>query len=352
MDLLRLSEPPSWGRRAVLTALGAAALAPSRSASAAGTARGRDTVSVMMFGSSWERVFKPLLPLFRERAGVEIVPVLESSGMEGLARLQASRLDIDVDVWFTGETVASRAAMDPALFAPIDATRIPALARCSTVGWTDRFIPYWSFPVGIVYRTDLVPGGRIESWAQFFSETFADEIAVAAPTLYPGCSILVVTMLRGGTLPDIAPGMAFLRTVRDRVAVFNSSDTIARRALARGDIWAMMGSPSALKELHDAGVPVAMVCPVPTPLVVEGMMLLEGPRKDAAMRFIDLALSAEVQARMTAVYNLLPVNEDVAVPALLAPIAARRRQFVHADAGMVSRNLETWTDRFNDAIND
>ncbi|WP_146882245.1 ABC transporter substrate-binding protein [Acetobacter nitrogenifigens] len=338
----------SLGRRAVLTGLGAASVARPRF----GVARGLDPVVVMMFGSSWERVFKPLAPLFRDRAGVEIVPVLESSAMEGLARLQASRLDLDVDVWFTSETVASRAAADTALFGEIDVGLIPALARCETVGRTERFIPYWSFPVGIVYRTDLVPGGRIENWEQFFSQAFSDEIAVAAPTLYPGCSVLVVTMLEGGILPDVDSGMRFLRKIRDQVAIFNSSDTLARRSLARGDIWAMMGSPSALKELHDAGAPVAMACPSPTPLVVEGMMMLSGRRQDAALRFIDLALGRDVQSRMTDVYNLLPVNRDVALPNLLKSIAAQRETFIHPDAGMVSRHLQLWTDRFNDAIND
>ncbi|MFX7731791.1 hypothetical protein ABTK10_19885, partial [Acinetobacter baumannii] len=63
-------------------------------------------VTVMTFGSTWERVMKPLAPAFRQETGIEIVPVIQNSSVEGLARLQASRAKPGVDVWFTGEAVA------------------------------------------------------------------------------------------------------------------------------------------------------------------------------------------------------------------------------------------------------
>ncbi|MFX6023530.1 extracellular solute-binding protein, partial [Acinetobacter baumannii] len=75
-------------------------------------------------------------------------------------------------------------------------------------------------------------------------------------------------------IDNVKPGIDFLGRMRDHVAMFHSSDTTARRALARGEIWAMMGSPSAVKELADQGLPVAMVSPKPTPLIFEGMMMV------------------------------------------------------------------------------
>ncbi|MFT8417572.1 MAG: extracellular solute-binding protein [Acetobacter sp.] len=338
----------SYRRRTVLKSL-AAVLAPTSTVFAA--ERVVDTVSVMMFGSTWERVFRPLQSLFREQAGVEIRPIMESSAMEGLARLQASRLAMDVDVWFTSETVSARASRDQNLFSTIESSRLPVLSGCDPTGRTEQFIPYWSFPVGIIYRTDLVPAGSAVNWQTFFSRVFAGEIAMTTPSLYPGCSVLVATVMGGGRLPDVKPGMDYLNSIKSRVAFFNSSDTLARRSLARGDIWAMMGSPSALKELRDAGIPVAMSCPDPTPLFVEGMMLLSGPNHSAAYRFMECALGPVVQAHMTKIYNLLPVNNAVMVPDLLAPIAAKKTGFVHMNAELVSENLEQWTDMFNDVVN-
>lgn len=339
---------PSYSRRTILKSL-AAVLTPSSAACAA--ERVVETVSVMMFGSTWERVFRPLQIVFRDQAGVQIRPIMENSAMEGLARLQASRLAMDVDVWFASETVAARASQDKKLFTEVDTSRLPVLSDCDATGRTERFIPYWSFPVGIIYRTDLVPAGSVMNWQTFFSQAFAGEIAMTTPSLYPGCSVLVATVMGGGHLPDIKPGMDYLNTIKSRVAFFNSSDTLARRSIARGDIWAMMGSPSALKELRDAGIPVAMTCPDPTPLFVEGMMMVSGPNQSAAYRFMECALGPEVQAHMARVYNLLPVNHSVKLPDLLLPIAARKDGFVHMNADLVSKNLEKWTDMFNDVVN-
>ncbi|MBV9784574.1 MAG: hypothetical protein JO264_12215, partial [Acidisphaera sp.] len=73
----------------------------------------------MTFGSTWERVLKPLAPSLLKETGIEIVPVIENSAMEGFARLQASRAKPGVDVWFTGQAVALRAATDKNMFVPL-----------------------------------------------------------------------------------------------------------------------------------------------------------------------------------------------------------------------------------------
>lgn len=307
-------------------------------------------VKVMTFGSTWERVLKPLAPAFRQETGIEIVPVIQNSSAEGLSKLQASRANPGVDVWFTGEAIAMRAATDRELFVPLPKAKIPNLAKLIPGAAKDDFVAYWYFPTGIVYRPDLVPGGRITSWQELFTPPFRNNIALPAPTVYPGRTILIAALLNGGSIDDVKPGMDFLARQKDQVAMFNSSDTTARRALARGEIMAMIGSPSAVKELADQNIPVAMASPKPTPLIFEGMMMVRNGNEDAAAAFIDRALAADWQKHMTDVYNLGPVNAEVKPADALVAVLPTRENAVTFDEAKINERLGEWTEAFNKAV--
>lgn len=322
----------------------AGGLAPRRAMAAT------KTVRVMTFGSTWERVIRPLADKFKDETGIEIVPVIENSSAEGLSKLQAARTNPGVDVWFTGEAIALRAATDKDLFVPLPKDKIPNLAKVMKGSVSEKFAAYWYFPTGIVYRADLVPGGKVEKWTDLFTPPFHDKIALPSPTVYPGRTILIFAMLNGGSIDNIKPGLDFLHAHADQVAMFHSADATARKALANGDIIAMIGSPSAVKELTDQGIKAAMACPWPTPLIFEGMMMVNSGNTDAAATFVNHALSAEWQAHMTRVYNLAPVNTEVPpAPELVAELPTEQNA-VKFDEAKINEHLGEWTDAFNTAV--
>ena len=341
---------PARGRRTLAGLLMLATLAVSFALWPNSASAEDRKVNVMMFGSTWEKVFKPLAPAFKQETGIDIVPVIENSSIEGLAKIQAMRDRPTVDVWFTGESIGIRAATDKGLFVPLPKDKIPNLAKLVPGSHSDMFVAYWYFPVGIVYRPDLVPGGKITSWNDLFTPAFKNEVALPAPTVYPGRAILVAALLNGGSIDNVEPGLKFLAAHKSDIAMFHSSDTVARRALARGEIWAMMGSPSAVKELADQGIPAAMVSPKPTPLIFEGMMMVKSGNEEVAAQFINRALAEDWQKHMTEVYNLGPVNKKVAPAAALAAAMPKEGDAVTFDEGVINERLGTWTEKFNAAI--
>lgn len=332
-----------------LTRRALAALAATLVLSAGAWAQDKQ-VKVMTFGSTWERVLKPLAPVFKQETGIEIVPVIENSSAEGLAKLQASRANPGVDVWFTGEAIAMRAATDKGLFVPLPVDKLPNLSKLIPGAHNDMFVAFWYFPTGIVYRPDLVPGGKVTSWNDIFQPAFKNAIALPAPTVYPGRTILIMSLLNGGSIDNVQPGIDFLHKMRDHVAMFHSSDTNARRALARGEIMAMIGSPSAVKELTDQKIPVAMVSPKPTPLIFEGMMMVKNGNEAAAATFINRALAADWQKHMTDVYNLGPVNKDVKPADALVSVLPTPENAVTFDEAKINARLGEWTEQFNKAV--
>ncbi|MDM0071604.1 extracellular solute-binding protein [Variovorax sp. J31P207] len=326
------------------------AIATAALVACSGAGAQQKQVKVMTFGSTWERVLKPLAPAFKQETGIEIVPVIENSSAEGLSKLQASRSSPGVDVWFTGEAIAMRAATDTGLFLPLPVDKIPNLGKLIPGAHSDMFVAFWYFPTGIVYRPDLVPGGKVTSWNDIFQPAFKKAIALPAPTVYPGRTILIASLLNGGSIDNVKPGIEFLGKMRDQVAMFHSSDTNARRALARGEIMAMIGSPSAVKELADQKIPVAMVSPKPTPLIFEGMMMVNNGNAEAAATFINRALAADWQKHMTDVYNLGPVNKDVKPADALVNVLPKPGDAVTFDEAKINQHLGEWTEEFNKAI--
>lgn len=317
----------------------------------AGVAHAEDkVVRVMTFGSTWQKVLKPLAAEFKQETGYDIVPVIENSSAEGLAKLQASRAHPGVDVWFTGEAIALRAATDSELFLPLPKDKIPNLSQLMPGAVSDKFVAYWYFPTGIVYRPDLVPGGKVSSWQELFTPPFKNKIALPQPTVYPGRTILIAALLNGGSIDNVEPGIRFLGQHRDQVAMFHSSDTTARKALASGEVIAMLGSPSAVKELADQNIPVAMVSPKPTPLIFEGMMMVNNGNADAAAVFINHALSKQWQEFMTNAYNLAPVNKDAAPAPALVKVLPTPDNAVTFDENKINQRLGEWTEKFNTAI--
>lgn len=338
-----MSSIPKFAWRALV------ALAATMLLSSGASAQDKQ-VKVMTFGSTWERVIKPLAPAFKQETGIEIVPVIENSSAEGLAKLQASRANPGVDVWFTGEAIAMRAATDKELFLPLPVAKMPNLAKLIAGASNDMFVAFWYFPTGIVYRPDLVPGGKVTSWNDIFQPAFKNAIALPAPTVYPGRTILIASLLNGGSIDNVKPGIDFLGKMRDHVAMFHSSDTNARRALARGEIMAMIGSPSAVKELADQKIPVAMVSPKPTPLIFEGMMMVKNGNAEAAATFINRALAADWQKHMTDVYSLGPVNKEVKPADALVNVLPTPANAVSFDEAKINARLGDWTEQFNKAI--
>ncbi|MBS7703686.1 ABC transporter substrate-binding protein [Chelatococcus asaccharovorans] len=307
-------------------------------------------VRVLTFGSTWEKVIKPLAPKFKEQTGYEIVPVIENSSAEGLAKLQASRANPGVDVWFTGEAIAMRAATDKDLFLPLPKDKIPNLANVMPGAVNDKFVAFWYFPTGIVYRPDLVPGGKITAWSDLFKPAMKNKVALPAPTVYPGRTILITALLNGGSEDNVKPGIEFLAKHKDDIAMFHSSDSNARKALASGEISAMIGSPSAVKALKDDGIPAAMTSPKPTPLIFEGMMMVNNGNPDGAAAFINASMSDEWQKFMTDVYNLAPVNKNVKPAEALVAVLPTPENAVKFDEAKINEKLGAWTEEFNAAV--
>ena len=304
-------------------------------------------ITLLIWASTWNGVMKQLAEQFTKETGIAVDIEIEASSMEGLAKLQAMRGHPTVDVWFTAAGVAQLASTTPGLLAPMPVAELSNWGDVIPGATTPTFAAAYYFPFGIVYRPDLVPNGKITSWEELWGPAFANKLALPTPPVFQGRMLLVATLLAGGNINNIEPGLAKLQQLKKNVAFWFSSDPQARKALAQGDVAVMATSSSTIKTLADQGVRVEMVSPKPAPVLFEGVTILKTGKEALAAQFVNYVLSPQWQTVITQVWNMGPINKKVVPAGKFASLLPKAGDQVTFDDAIVNARLGQWTDLFN-----
>lgn len=329
--------------RAIVGAMVVAALLGGMAAPAA--AQGK-SITLLVWSSTWNGVLKQLAEKFTKETGIGVEIEIQASSMEGLAKLQAMRGKPTVDVWFTAAGVAQLASTTQGMLAPLPVDQMPNMKDLIPGASTPNFAAAYYFPFGIVYRPDLVPGGKITSWEELWGPGFANKIAAPTVPVFQGRMLLVAALLNGGGIDNIEPGIAKLQALKKNVAFWFSSDPQARKALAQGEVAVMITSSSTIKTLADQGVKVDMVSPKPAPILFEGMTILKTGKEQMAAQFVNYLIGPEAQAVITQVWNMGPVNKKVPPAGKFASILPKPGDAVTFDDAVVNERLGKWGDLF------
>lgn len=307
-------------------------------------------ITLLIWSSTWNGLIKPLTEQFTKDTGIAVDIEVEASSMEGLVKVQAMRGKPTADVWFVAQGVAERAASDPELLAEMPVSKLSHWSELIPGASSPTFAAAYYYPFGIVYRPDLVPGGKIESWEQLWGPGFENKLALPAPSFFSGRMILVSSLLAGGSIDNIDPGIAKLQEIRKNVAFWFSSDPQARKALAQGEVSVMVTSSSTVKTLADQGVVVKMVSPKPAPIIFEGVTILKGGKEEMAAQFVNYVISQQWQKTITEVWNMGPINKNVAPAGKFADVLPKPGDSVTFDEGVINTRLGGWTEKFNQAV--
>ena len=263
---------------------------------------------LVIYTSHPESVYSPLVKEFEERTGLWVQ--VETGGTtELLDRLEAEREDPECDLLF-GDGADSLTARRE-LFAPYTSPLIDEVdpaCRCSDGSWT----PFSVFPVVLVYNPVLVRMNPPEGWGSLLNPVWRGRIAFASPAV-SGCSYTALA-----TMTQILPGEdtleAFYRNLDGQILPGISSvvDEVAN-AVAEGSCTIGVTAESTALEAVRAGRDVVIVYPEEgTSASPDGMAVVSGcAHEENARRFIDFAISADVQAYMERTCMRRPVRTDL-----------------------------------------
>lgn len=325
----------------------ALALGIALTALLAGTARAQDKkITVLLWGTTWQGVVQKASDDFTKKTGIKVDFASQTTSGEGLTKLQAMKARPTVDVWFTTDSVAVRAVKDADMFSPLPTDKIANWKDIPDNSKSARWVGFYGYPVGIVYRTDQVKT-PITAWEDLWGPQFKGKLGVPAPSSYQARVMLIAALLAGGSIDNIEPGLQKLKSLKDNVVFWYTSDQQARAALAQGEISVLIGPTQALRVPREAGVPVAMVSPKPTPMMFDVMTLVKSGHEDMAAQFIDFLLSPEIQGRVSDVLLAAPTNKTASMSDIIKAAQPKPGDAVTFDEDKVNQNFAAWNDRFN-----
>lgn len=265
---------------------------------------------LVIYTSHGEELYGPVIREFEERTGIWVT--VETGGtLELLERIAAEEGENRCDLIFGGgiESLDSyRNRFTP--YISEETAAVPSEYLDMDGLWTPFSIP----PVVLVYNPKLIRSNPPKGWESLLDPAWKGEIAFANPEASGSGYTALATLLAVWPGEKKETIEKFFRNLDGRV-LGNSGQVVTE--VANGSFYIGIALEEnalrSIKEGHD----IALVYPEEgTSAIPDGMAIVSGCRhEENAKRFIDFALSPDVQSYLSASCSLRPVRSDIGQPA-------------------------------------
>lgn len=205
--------------------------------------------------------------------------------------------------------------VDSGLFEQLDTGR---LANYSHLVDQAKISPYhigsWAYVYTIGYRPDLVPADiKFDSWNDLWNPVLKGKLS--APDFDPSHIITVAAMLSGGDAATWQKGEDKLKALKPSFKAFYTNDANSQQLIAAGETPVQVLLSMNAYYMIGQGVPIKVAMPKEGAVLgVDTMAIMKGSTKsDLAYKFMDIALSPEVQAKIVAYKKASPVVDNAKV---------------------------------------
>lgn len=314
-------------------------------------AEAEEKLVFMSWGGTWATYAqKAFVEPFEKETGIKVEVRAHQNTMDGLAKLQAVRDNLDVDVWATSPVPAA-VALSQGVVAKFDPSKVANAANLPKELITPACIAWYRFFFGIVYNDQKVPF-PITQWKDLLDPRLKGEIAVPNASNGEGKFLLQLAWLSGGSENNIEPGFEMAKRLRPNAGIYYNSYTERDKALAAGEV--SVGGMSLVGEYLDLakGNPqFKFVAAKPfVPADFDCFSIVNGKNQANAYKFVNFALSKAAQESFASQALVLPAAKEAAVPAALAPYAPADLVYHYPDSAIVKDKLQNWIDRWNQEV--
>ena len=277
------------------------------------TVRAQEALVVSTWGGSFrDLIDESISKEFTRQTGVPVKYITGGT----IDRLNKAKLASkpESDVTFTTSHVGWLYA-NGNLFEKLDTSKIPNYKHL-----VDRakISPYhigsWAYVYTIGYRPDLVsPSIKFDSWNDLWNPALKSKIGV--PDFDPSHVVAVSAMLAGGDAKSWEKGQDKLKALKPNFKAFYTNDANAQQLIASGETPVQVILSINAYHMISQGVPITLATPKEGPVLgVDTMAITKGSTKaDLAYKFINIALSPDVQSKIVALKKASPVIDDAKV---------------------------------------
>jgi putative spermidine/putrescine transport system substrate-binding protein len=327
-----------------------AAMMPARAGAA--------DVTVTAFGGAWEQSFrKCYVEPHTARTG-QSVEVIIGGPPQWVAQIAANPSQPPIDVLVNLMDTA-RLAIDQGLVEPLDAGRIPNLAKVDAsfqepLGGYGTVINYGS--AGLAYNKEKI-GEPPASWKEFFQGAIDGKYVAALPGINiasttPTALIWNMLDLYGANIDDADPVYAMLKQLRDsgNVVFYNDlNQFLTMIQSGEADIGPYWDGRAWVA--HDGGMGMLdFYYPKEGGIINPSVIQKVKNGSDKGWDFIDTLLTAENQGCFAEAISYAVVNKDVAYSDTLKSRLADPASIRWPDFGGVAKRMPAWVDRWNREI--
>ena len=311
--------------------------------------------------STWGGSFRDLID---ENIGKEFtrqtgVPVKYITGGT-IDRLNKAKLATtpESDITFTTSHIGWLYA-NGNLFEKLDTAKLPNYSHL-----VDRakISPYhvgsWAYVYTIGYRPDLVPQSiKFDSWNDLWNPALKGKLS--APDFDPSHIINVAAMLSGGDAATWQKGEEKLKALKPNFKAFYTNDANSQQLIATGETPVQILLSMNAYYMIGQGVPIKVVMPKEGAVLgVDTMGIMKGTTKaDLAYKFMNIALSSEVQSKIVAYKKASPVvdnakvsAEDAALPGVFTTKEQWDKQAIVIDDKLRAEKTAEWRKWFTENI--
>ncbi|MGO4739073.1 ABC transporter substrate-binding protein [Bosea sp. 2KB_26] len=275
------------------------------------------SITVAWYGGNWGDAFRACVAEpFTKATGIAVKAEIGTSTVT-LAKLQQQKAAPTIDVaWLDGGI--SELAFAAEVTDTLDAAAIPNLANTLPEavyksGATTYAVGTGYYSLGLAYNTQKVKTAPT-SWNDLWKPEFEDAVTIPSPANSAGVPfVMFLSKIWGGTASDLAP--TFKKIKELKAALFFDSSGAATNAYQSGE--AIIGAHFNVGawDLADKGLPIGFVVPKEGAWATDARLhLVKGtPKKDAAAKFINQALTPEASGCLAEKLYLGPSVKNVVV---------------------------------------
>jgi putative spermidine/putrescine transport system substrate-binding protein len=266
-----------------------------------------DPLVVSIWGGHWKEAVEQAVGIPFTRATGIPVEYEVGETTQRLAKARATKGNPQADVTFTTSHVA-RLYNSEGMLEPIPRAALTNAKDVIPDAFKgDYAVGLYATAYALAVRTDMVKE-PITSWKDLWSPALKGKVIL--PAFDPSAIIIAAARLEGGDEFAWEKGWERLRALKPNVAAFYATGVQSIEMMRRGEAAvALMNSPN-VNALQKEGVPVTLVIPKEKAIVtVDVITVLRGTKKkDAAIRFVDFALSPDVQGKIGMAFGATPTS--------------------------------------------
>jgi putative spermidine/putrescine transport system substrate-binding protein len=315
----------------------------------------KETLVISTWGYNEDLLWKNLYSPFEEKYDCEIQ--LEVGNNSTRLNKVKMRQGSTVDVIYLAESFALD-AIDSGIIAELNRDNIPNIEKLYPIARSphgDQYGPaYTLIKLGIVYDQNAVEK-PIESWFDLWDESLSENVSIPDFNTTSGPAMLLMAAKKAGV--DLAenPDQAFaeLEKMKGNVVKNYSRSSDVANMFAQGEIAAAPAMDFAFFRVKDAVDGAVWLNPKEGSFAnFNTLNIIKGSdNKELAEKFINYAISKEVQTKMALDKVESPLNQEVELTTAEAEGLTYGAELINSlntiDWSLINKNKEEWMNKWN-----